>query len=370
MRGNQPVNNPFPESMNAETEPRGNSGYQPLYQTARNEVVESIHFGAAAVVAPDGKLFASVGDPGTATFLRSSAKPLQTIPLVELGGLSKYNLTGEELAVTCASHSGTDRHLRTIAALQEKIGITEADLLCCTHPPFDKASQEKLRDQGLSPTPNYHNCSGKHSGMLAQAQLLGTSVKAYTEVDHPVQQGILQVISDMSGLPQESIALGRDGCSVPTFAIPLYNAAWAWARLMDPSDLPAPRSIACRRITAAMGDHPFLVAGPGRFDTRLMEAAAGKLVSKTGAEAFQAVGVYPDVIAPGSPALGIALKIADGDQGKRARRAVTLEILRQLGVLSAPELGGLSDLGPGQTYHNQCGYISGEGRPCFQLQYS
>ncbi|MFN2113122.1 MAG: asparaginase [Anaerolineales bacterium] len=356
--------------MKAENQSWSNTGYQPVYQTERNGITESIHFGAAAVVSPDGRLYASLGDPGTATFLRSSAKPLQTIRLVELGGLTKFNLTEGELAVTCASHSGTDQHLRTIASLQEKIGITEADLLCCTHLPFDKASQAKLKDQGLSPTPNYHNCSGKHSGMLAQAVLLGASKEEYTEIDHPVQQGILQVICDMSGLTQDQIAVGRDGCSVPTFAMPLYNAACAWARLMDPSDLPAARAAACRRITAAMGDHPFLVAGPGRFDTRLMKASAGKLVAKAGAEAFQAIGIYPGAIAPGSPALGIAIKIADGDQGKRARRAVTLEILRQLGVLSTQELGGLTDLGPVQTYRNQCEIAIGEGKPCFQLQYS
>lgn len=356
--------------MAMENQAWAGSGYQPLYQIARNGIVESIHFGAAAVVAPDGSLFAWAGDPGTVTFLRSSAKPLQTIRLLELGGLTEFNLTEEELAVTCASHSGTERHLRTIIGLQEKIGATEGDLLCCTHPPFDRASREKLKDQGLSPSQNHHNCSGKHSGMLAQATLLGASWEEYTEVEHPVQRGILHVISEMSGLDIEEIAIGRDGCSVPTFAMPLYHAAWAWARLMDPSGLPSTRAEACRKITSAMGGHPFLVAGPGRLDTRLMEAASGKLIAKAGAEAYQALGIYPGVISPGSPALGIVLKIADGDQGKRARRAVTLEILRQLGVLSDQELGGLSDLGPIQVFRNQCEIVIGEGKPCFQLQYS
>lgn len=119
-----------------------------------------------------------------------------------------------------------------------------------------------------------------------------------------------------------------------------------------------------------MANHPFLVAGPGRLDTRLMEIAPDKLISKAGAEAFQSIGIFPDAISPGSPALGIALKIADGDQGKRSRRAVTLEILRQLKVLSPHEMQMFSDLGPEQTYRNQCGIPIGQGRPCFQLQYS
>jgi len=356
--------------MKADKQLPVSSGYQPLYQILRNGIVESVHHGAAAIVTSEGKLIAWAGDPQAVTYLRSSAKPLQTLPLVESGGITEFHLREDELAVTCASHSGTDRHLQTVWGLQQKIGITERDLLCCTHPPFDKASREKLKDQGLNPTPNYHNCSGKHSGMLAQAEMLNASKDKYTEIDHPVQQRILQVISVMSGLPADQIAIGRDGCSVPTFAFPLYNAAWAWARLMDPTNLPAPRAAACRTVTTAMRNHPFLVAGPGRLDTRLMEAAPGKLISKAGAEAFQAVGIYPGSIRSNSPALGIALKIADGDSGKRARSAVTLEILRQLGVLSDQNLAELSDLGPVQIFQNQCGMTIGKGKPCFQLQYS
>ncbi len=356
--------------MSADSHLQNNPGYQPLYQTWRGGVVESIHFGAAAIVKSTGELFAWTGYARAVTFLRSSAKPFQSIPLVELGGVERFAMTQQELAITCASHSGTDRHLQVIAGLQRKIGVSETDLLCCTHPPFDKASREKLRDQGLNPTQNHHNCSGKHTGMLGQASLLGAPKQGYTETSHPVQQGILQVFSEMTGLSLEQIAVGRDGCSVPSFAVPLYRAAWAWARLVDPGELPAQRAKACRTLTTAMGKHPFLVAGPGRLDTRLMELAPGRIISKAGAEAFQALGILPGAISPGSPGLGIAIKIADGDQGKRARRAVTLEILLQLGILSSRELDEMSDLGPHQIYRNQCGIITGEGKPCFQLQYS
>lgn len=345
-------------------------GYRPLYQTHRSGIVESVHYGAAAVVTSDGNLFAWTGDPQSRTFLRSSAKPIQCIPLLEMGGMEKYQLNAEELAVTCASHSGTDQHLRTIIGLQRKIGIKESDLRCGTHLPGDPASQRKLQDRGLKPTQNHHNCSGKHTGMLAQAALLGVPFEEYTEVEHPVQQGILAVLSEMCGLDVGEIKLGRDGCSVPTFAIPLYNAAWAWAKLVDPGTLPTTRGEACKQITSAMSSKPFFVAGPGRLDTRLMETAPGKIITKAGAEAFQAIGVFPNAIQSGSPALGIALKIADGDQGKRARRGVTLELLSQLGVLTAEELQNLSDLGPSQTLRNQAGIVIGEAGPCFQLQYN
>ena len=344
--------------------------YQALYHTIRGGIPESIHFGAVAVVTPQGKLHAWAGDARAKTFLRSSAKPFQCIPLLEMGGPDRFHLSEEELAVMCASHSGTDRHLRTIVGLQRKIGITENDLRCCSHPPFDEASRRKLRDQGLSPSQNHHNCSGKHTGMLAQAVLLDAPEERYTEIDHPVQQGILAVFAEMCGLPEDAITLGRDGCSVPTFAVPLYHAALAWAKLVDPSDLPDKRKEACNRITTAMTNHPFHIAGPGRLDTRLMEIAPTKIISKAGAEAFQAFGILPDAIREGSPALGIVLKIAGGDQGKRARRAVALEVLRQLGVLSSGELQRLSDLGPVQTNRNQCGIVTGEALPCFQLQYN
>lgn len=345
-------------------------GYQALYLTTRGGSVESVHYGAIAVVTAEGKVLASVGDPMSSTFMRSSAKPFQCIPLLELGGKESFQISQKELALICASHSGTDLHLGLLSRLQHKIGIAESDLLCGTHSPFDKPSRRKLADQGLSPTQNHHNCSGKHTGMLAQARLRGVPGADYTEVEHPVQQAILSIFAEMCGLDIEEIQIGRDGCSVPTFSVPLYNAAWGWAKLIDPTNLPPTREDSCRQISEAMAKHPYYVAGPGRLDTRLMELFPHKLVSKAGAEAFQALGIRPNAIRPGSPALGIALKIADGDQGKRARRAVTLEVLRQLEVLSQEELRELSDQGPIQTNRNQAGIVTGQAKPCFQLQYT
>lgn len=346
-----------------------NPGYIPLYQILRGGVVESIYFGSIAVVTAGGDLFAWAGNPNVVTFLRSSAKPFQAIPLVEMGGLESFQITGEELAITCASHSSTNTHLKTIHSLQEKIGLKEEDLLCCTHQPFDKASRLILRDQGKSPSPNHHNCSGKHTGMLGQAVLMDAAKEKYTEIDHPVQQQILKTFCDFCGLRPDQVMIGRDGCSVPTFAVPLYNAALGWARLVQPDSFPETRSQACRQITAAMGENPFMVAGPGRLDTRLMEIAQGKIISKAGAEAFQAAGIFEGAIAPGSPALGITMKISCGDQGKRALRAVMLEVLSQLNLLSPEQLNDLNDLGPVQKYNNQCQIPIGEGKPCFQLQY-
>jgi len=345
-------------------------GYLPLFHTLRGGIIESVHYGAIAVVDPSGKLFAWYGDPHLVSFLRSSAKPLQALSLIEKGGVEKFNMSSEEIAVCCASHSSTDIHLKTINRLQKKMGLTEADLLCCTHQPFSQAARAKLRDQGLGPTQNHHNCSGKHTGMLALGRLMDVPIQDYTEPEHPIQQLIISTVAEMCELDPSKIQLGRDGCSVPAFAMPLYNAALGWARLIDPSTLSASRKAACQLITRSMKENPYFVAGLERFDTRLMSAGDGKLVSKAGAEAYQALGIFPDAIKPGSPALGIVLKIADGDQGKRARRAVMIEILRQLKVLSPGQLGKLADLGPVLEIKNLCQIVTGDGKPCFQLQYS
>jgi len=342
----------------------------PLFHTTRGEVVESIHFGAIAIVEPSGALFAWYGDPALVTFLRSSAKPFQAIPLVEMGGIDQFQMTGDELAITCASHSGTDIHLKTIHNLQQKIGITESDLLCGTHEPFDLASRALLRDQGKRPSQNHHNCSGKHTGMLGQAKLLRVDPEGYTEPDHPVQIQIRSTFAEMCEMETAHIQIGRDGCSVPTFAVPLCNAAWGWAHLASPENLPKTRRAACQQITTAMRKYPFYLAGPGRLDTRLIQIGAGRLISKAGAEAFQAAGIFKDAIAPGSPALGIAIKISDGDQANRARRAVLIEVLRQLGMLTTEQLLQLGDIGPILEIKNQRQITTGEGKPCFQLQFS
>jgi L-asparaginase II len=286
---------------------------QPLVEWRRGEIVESLHCGALAVVDAAGRLLARQGDPQTVTFTRSSAKPLQALPFIEAGGQPAFNLPQAEVALLCASHTGTDEHLQAVQALQARTGVVEADLLCGTHPPVDAATAEALKARGEQPTPNRHNCSGKHTGMLALARLLGAPASGYLERDHPVQQAILAAVAGMCGLPPGQVIPGTDGCSAPNFAVPLETFALAFARLCDPASLPPPRAAACRTITAAMTAHPVMVAGPGRFDTRLMEAAGGRVICKGGAEGYLALGVMPGALGSDSPGIGVAIKVADGD---------------------------------------------------------
>lgn len=342
------------------------NSFIPVMEVTRGTLVESVHFGAAAVVDPAGRLIASLGDPGLVTYLRSSAKPFQALHFLELGGAQHFHWSDAEVALMCASHSGTDLHYQTVNSMQAKTGLQEADLQCGTHPPFHKPTALALAARGEAPTPNRHNCSGKHTGMLAQCVLRGLSKQNYLDFNHPVQQANLQTIAEMCDVPAEQIGLGVDGCSAPVHALPLYNAALGYARLSDPASLPAERAEACRLITRAMRAHPEMVAGPDRLDTHLMRAAQGKLFSKMGAEGYQAVGVLPQAI-PGRPALGITIKIADGDSDGRARNVVTLEILRQLG-LTVPAVEGLEAFWDWKV-RNWRKMEVGELRPCFQLQF-
>jgi L-asparaginase II len=366
-RWTQPNSNkPAPKSMPS-------SPYIPLYKLTRGKTDESFHFGALAVVDAENNLIASAGDPAAITFLRSSAKPLQALPLIERGGASAFDLTAAEIAVMCASHSGTDKHAATVQAIQAKIGASEADLLCGVHPVGDEETAQAMQRRGELPTPNRHNCSGKHTGMLAQARLLGLPIAEYINPAHPVQQIILETFAAMCGLAPEQVETGIDGCSAPNFAVSLQAAALAYARLCDPQNgrvSPPARAAACQIIVSAMMSHPEMVGGPGRFDTRLMEVARGRLIAKGGAEGYQAIGVLPGATAVGSPALGIAVKISDGDSRGAARAAVALEVLSQLGVLTSAELETLSVFGPCLTTLNWRQLRVGEALPVFQVEKS
>jgi L-asparaginase II len=364
--------------MLRESEPSagpGTTGYQPVVEVLRAGIVESVHYGAVAVADAQGNLVASWGDPETVTFLRSSAKPFQALPLVESGAADHFHFTPPQLAVICASHSGTDEHVQILKSAQGQAGVNEDQLLCGVHPPLDAETARRLRTEGLEPTPNRHNCSGKHTGMLAMARFLGVPREEYVDPGHPVQQRIMAAFADMCGIGADHVGLAVDGCSVPTFAVPLRAAATAYALLADPSRLPPSRAAACRRIFTAMASHPFLVGGPGRFDTAVMEAGDGRLVSKGGAEGYQGIALAPGVAGRGSPGLGIAFKISDGDQGKRtdsppgqrAGARVALAILDSLGALDSAQRHRLAAF-EDRRVTNWRGLNVGEIRVCLRLE--
>jgi L-asparaginase II len=351
---------------------------QPLFEVTRGDVVESVHYGSIAVVDSNGKLISSYGDPQMVAFLRSSAKPFQVLPFVEGGGVEYYGFTPRELSIACASHEGSDLHVQTVERIQEKIGVDETSLQCGVHMPGDVDAFKWLIVNNAQPNPNRNNCSGKHTAMLAYAKMRGLTLEDYLDLSHPLQQNILTVFAAMSQIPADEVRLGTDGCSAPTFAIPLYNAALAMARLCDPRELSAERASACRKITSAMTAYPEMVSAYGEFDEQLMRIGDGKIVCKRGAEGYQIIGLLPGMLSSDAPGMGIALKVSDGDPSRtaldlthsnRVRPAVALEILRQLGALSSEQQQALASFGPVKPIKNHRGIVTGQARPVFKLSH-
>jgi L-asparaginase II len=319
--------------------------YVPLVEATRGDIVESIHYGAFCVVNSKGRLLAHAGDPNLMTFPRSSLKPLQALRFVEEGGAEAFDFTSEEVAIMCASHAGTHQHTSVLTKMHQKIGITEADLACGVHWPYDPATRDEMKLAGKQPTALNHNCSGKHTGMLAYARLKGYPLTDYLDPAHPVQVDIRETLGEMLGMDPGQMPLGIDGCSAPVYGVPMLNMAQAVASLAEPAGMEESRAQACRTITSAMIANPLMIAGPDLFDTNLMSVGAGKLFAKGGAEGYQIIGVMPGVIAEEAPGIGIAIKISDGDNRSRGRSSVALTLLKAMGVLSQTEIENLGAYG-------------------------
>jgi len=324
----------------------------------RGGMAESEHQLHLAAVRLDGTVLASCGDPGRWTFARSSAKPLQAIPLVEAGGMDACGLTDAELALVCASHNGEALHVGLAAGILAKLGLDASALQCGAHDPYHKPTAEAMKAAGTPPTALHNNCSGKHSGMLALAKTIGAPTEGYLALTHPVQQRMLAVISAMSGVAGDRIRLGVDGCGVPVFGLPLASLALAFARLGTPEGLDSQRASACRRIVAAIRTRPECLAGEDRFDTQLIRVTGGKLVGKLGAEGVFAV-TMPDT------GCGLAVKVGDGSV--RALYPAVTEALLQLGWLSAAEAEKLAAFHR-PSLHNWQGSVVGEIVPEFTLE--
>ena len=340
--------------------------YPPILKVVRGGVTESIHHGAICVSDNEGKIISSWGSPEQITFLRSSAKPFQALPLLESGASKAYQLSAQELALVCASHSGTEEHVSIAESIQVKIGITEHDLQCGTHPPFDRHAALQLKIDNRQPSPNQHNCSGKHSGMLALSRFLNEPIEDYLNPKRPVQQRVLASFLEMAGIDEGQIEIGIDGCSAPIFAASLRATSLAYARLADPRSLPDVRKQACHVIWDAMTDYPHIVAGEDRFDTRLMKLGEGRILSKGGAEGFQGIAIAPGAGKNGASGIGIAIKIGDGDLGKRARSFITLAVLRALDILDEEQSGYFSDKASSELV-NYRGIKIGELQAVFKL---
>lgn len=313
-----------------------------LAQVIRGEITESVHRGHLLIIDGEGNEIARLGNVETRAFIRSSAKPFQVLPFILSGGAERFGFTDEEIALACASHSGEKFHVETAEKMLKKIGLNESDLKCGAHLPFDEKRAEEMIFAGEAPTQLHNNCSGKHAAMLGFAKHLGADLRTYESLENPIQQAILQTVSDFTETPKNEIPIAVDGCAAPNFALSVRAMARAVIKLVfPPAEFDEHLRKACRKVVSAMMSYPELVGGNERLDTLLMQAAPGRLVSKIGAEGVWLCGVLPSP--KWKKGLGIALKIEDGDD-KRARVVASIEILRQLGIFDAETLKDYSPL--------------------------
>lgn len=289
-----------------------------IVELTRNQQVESRHRGALAVFDASGQPRLVLGDITTPVYPRSAVKAFQAIPLLTSGAAQEYGFGDVELALACASHNGEPAHIEGVRTMLRKAGLEESNLECGAHWPSRRHDSCTLIQQGKTPSPLHNNCSGKHAGMLATAQHLGLSLSGYVQPDHPVQQGVRAVLEELTETSLDPDICGTDGCSVPTFAIPLSALALAFAKFADRRRLTPAMAQAAARLQEACFKEPFMVAGTGRFCTKILSTLPGQAFVKVGAE-----GVYCAALP--QQGLGLAIKIDDG--GSRAAEVVLAVLL-------------------------------------------
>lgn len=321
-----------------------------VIEVTRGPVVESRHEGIAAIVQPDGAVVASWGDIDSLILPRSANKPIQAMAFVESGAVERFGLGNEHIALACASHSGEKRHVETVQAWLAKVGLSETDLECGTHAPRLQGTIEELARAGRMPTPAFNNCSGKHSGFLTTAVTYGEPTKDYIKYNHPVQRRLREIMTDLCGTDANAFPYGTDGCGIPTLATPLKSLARAMASMADPSRLSNKHAEAAGRIRAAISAEPFMMAGTGRFCTRINAALPGVAQIKTGAE-----GVFCGML----PTLGLGIAIKMWDGAARAAEVAMASLLGHLGVLPAGQREEIMH----PPVKNVAGLLVGEMRP-------
>lgn len=316
-----------------------------LVEVLRGGHVESRHSGAVAIVDADGTLIHGLGDIERPIFPRSAVKVLQALPLVESGAAERFDLTDAELSIACASHSGEPEHVATSAGLLAKLGLDVKALECGTQWPGREPVLRGMLARGEQASALHNNCSGKHAGFvclacqlaLAQGREPAEFARGYIAPEHPVMREVTAALSGITGTDLEQAPRGTDGCSIPTFGIPLRALALAFARVGTGQGLAPERARAAQRLRQAVARTPFMVGGTARFDTLVMEALGERVFCKVGAE-----GVYCAALP--ELGLGVALKIDDGQvRGAEAAMAAITEGLLTLNETQAALLAGYSD---------------------------
>jgi L-asparaginase II len=302
-----------------------------LVEVLRSHLVESRHRGAVAVADADGATVLAIGDVTTPIFPRSAIKALQALPLVETGAADAFGFGDEELALACASHSGEPGHVAGVMRMLTKAVLDASALRCGAHWPMAQPAVVALARSG-EPSALHNNCSGKHAGFLCVACAKSIDHVDYWRPGHPVQREVRAVLEEMTGATLSDDRRAIDGCSVPTWAIPLQNLAHAFAKFSTGRGLAPERARAAARLRAACAQKPWHVAGTGRFCTEIMQLFGARVFVKTGAEGVYC-GALPEL------GLGIALKCDDG--AGRAAQAIMAALIARFLPLGDAERAAL-----------------------------
>ncbi|MER9577469.1 asparaginase [Mesorhizobium sp. M0189] len=303
-----------------------------LVEVLRGAIVESAHRGAVAVFDADGKPVWEIGDTAQPVFPRSAVKAIQALPLVESGAADAYGFGDRELALACASHSGEPPHVEFARAMLAKAGLDETALECGAHWPSSHGATLALARAGSVPNALYNNCSGKHSGFLCTCVHSGIAHRGYVKAGHASQEMVREAMQAVTGAAHDADHRGTDGCSIPTYAVPLRSFALGFARMATGASFEPVRARAAKRLLSACMAEPFFVAGTGRSDVAMMEAAPGRIFAKGGAEGVHCAAL-PEL------GLGIALKCDDG--AGRATEVMLAVVLSKLLHADQPLAGKL-----------------------------
>ena len=314
--------------------------------------MESVHAIAACASDARGSVLCAIGDIDAPVFLRSTAKPFIAAAAIAAGAAERFGLEQREIAVMSASHAGQPFHVEAVRSILQKTGMDESALQCGVHAPYNAQAAHDLEAAGVQPTALHNNCSGKHAGILALCKILGADPATYLEPANPAQQRILEMCARMSDQRVEDFPLGVDGCGIPVYATPLRNAALSFARLASLEGISESDARALRTVRDAMVAYPECVSGTGEFDARLMEAGAGMLACKAGAEGVHGAALID---------AGVGLVVKVGDGAARGRGPAVLSILRALELLPEAALTKLADLERPIVY-NRAGRAVGEVR--------
>jgi L-asparaginase II len=302
-----------------------------LVEVRRGNQVESFHRGAFAVVDAAGGEVLSLGDIDRPVFPRSAVKVLQALPLVASGAAERFGLTDAQLALACASHGGEPRHAEMATAMLAQAGLDASALECGAHWPAHQVAARALAAAQRLPSALHNNCSGKHAGFVCLGCLLAQDggqdprafLRGYVQPEHPVMREVSAALEAATGARLADAPVGTDGCSIPTFALPLRAIALGFARVATGKGLSPDHARAALRLRQAVARAPEMVGGVGSFDSEVMAQLGERVFCKVGAE-----GVYCAALP--ELGLGVAIKIDDGGYNRAAESAMAALIERLL----------------------------------------